>query len=139
MFRFALFFMFVASLAAFPQEPVQTPDQNPPGSTPATGEPQSGSRQLAEAEAAIAKSDWKAAETALNLWLASNPSDARALFDAGYVADAQNRPADAEALYRRAIDADPKSFEAHLSLGLLQCMERIWLTNTLRKFQFRIV
>ena len=31
----------------------------------------------------------------------------------------QNRLDDAAALYRRAIAADPKSFEAHLSLGLL--------------------
>jgi Flp pilus assembly protein TadD len=118
-FRFALFFLLVASLAASAQEPVQAPAQNPPGSTPATGLPQSESAQVAEAESAIAKSDWKTAETALNLWLASNPRDARALFDSGYVADAQNRPADARDLYRRAIDADPKSFEAHLSLGLL--------------------
>ena len=35
------------------------------------------------------------------------------------MADAQNRLDDAAALYRRAIDADPKSFEAHISLGLL--------------------
>ena len=46
-------------------------------------------------------------------------TDARALFDAGYVADAQNRLDDAAALYRRAIAANPKSFEAHISLGLL--------------------
>ena len=64
-------------------------------------------------------SDWKTAETSLDLWLASNRADSRALFDAGYVADAQNRPADAEKLYRRAIDANPKSFPAHISLGLL--------------------
>jgi len=53
------------------------------------------------------------------LWLPGHDTDARALFDAGYVADAQSRLADAESLYRRAIGADPKSFEAHLSLGLL--------------------
>ncbi len=35
------------------------------------------------------------------------------------MADAQNRLDDAAALYRRAIAADPKSFEAHISLGLL--------------------
>jgi predicted Zn-dependent protease len=74
---------------------------------------------VAEAEAAIGKSDWKTAEARLDLWLRQNPADARALFDAGYVADAENRAADAESLYRRAIAADPKSFEGHLSLGLL--------------------
>jgi predicted Zn-dependent protease len=76
-----------------------------------------------EAEAAIAKSDWKTAETKLNLWLADHSADPRALFDSGYVADAENRLADAESSYRRAIDADPKSFEAHLSLGLLLARE----------------
>ncbi len=75
--------------------------------------------QLAAAEAAIASSNWKTAEAKLDSWLIAHPSDARALFDAGYVADAQNRFDDAAGLYRRAIAADPKSFEAHLSLGLL--------------------
>jgi predicted Zn-dependent protease len=74
---------------------------------------------VAAAEAAIAKSDWKTAEATLNGWLAAHPADARALFDAGYVADAEGRLDDAAGLYRRAIAADPKSFEAHLSLGLL--------------------
>src|SRR5580698_5824895 len=75
--------------------------------------------QLAAAETAIANSDWKTAEAKLDPWLAAHPSDARGLFDAGYVADAQNRLDDAAALYRRAIAADPSSFEAHISLGLL--------------------
>lgn len=71
------------------------------------------------AEAAIVKSDWKTAEAKLDLWLAAHPNDARALFDAGYAADAQNRLADAAGLYRRAVAANPKSMEARLSLGLL--------------------
>jgi tetratricopeptide (TPR) repeat protein len=75
--------------------------------------------EVAAAESAIASSDWKTAETRLDSYLASHPTDARALFDAGYVADAQNRLADAASLYRRAIAANPNSFEAHLSLGLL--------------------
>ena len=63
------------------------------------------------------------AEAKLDPWLVSHPSDARALFDAGYVADAQNRLDDAASLYRRAVIADPKSFEARLSLGLLLARE----------------
>ena len=74
---------------------------------------------MAEAEAAIVKSDWKAAETKLNAWLSAHPTNARALFDAGYVADAQDHLDDAAAFYRRAVEANPNSFEAHLSLGLL--------------------
>jgi tetratricopeptide (TPR) repeat protein len=89
----------------------------PPGAPTETSQPIPA--EVAAAEAAIAISDWKTAEAKLSPWLATHPSDARALFDAGYVADAQNRLDDAAALYRRAIDADPKSFEAHLSLGLI--------------------
>jgi tetratricopeptide (TPR) repeat protein len=75
------------------------------------------------AEAAIASSDWKTAETKLDACLAAHPTDARALFDAGYVADAQNRLDDAASLYRRAVAANPQSFEAHISLGLLLARE----------------
>jgi len=77
------------------------------------------SNQVAAAEADIASSDWNAAESKLDPYLAAHPADARALFDAGYVADAQDRFDEAAALYRRAIASDPKSFEAHISLGLL--------------------
>ena len=77
------------------------------------------SPEIAKAEAAIVKSDWTAAEPILDSWLASHPADARALFDAGYIADAQARNADAVALYRKAIAANPHSFEAQISLGLL--------------------
>jgi len=77
------------------------------------------SAQVVDAEAAIVKSDWKAAAAKLETWLASHPGDARALFDAGYVADAQNRQEEAVGFYRRAVAADPQRFEARLSLGLL--------------------
>jgi len=75
--------------------------------------------EVANAEAAIVKSDWKTAAASLDTFLAARPTDARALFDAGYVADAQNHLDAAAAFYRRAVDANPNSFEAHLSLGLL--------------------
>lgn len=74
---------------------------------------------VAAAEASIAKSDWKGAEGKLAAWIAEHPGDGRALFDAGYVADVQNQLEPAADFYRRAITANPKSFEAHLSLGLL--------------------
>ena len=124
MLRIALLVLLLASFTARAQEPsqnsAQQPAKGPQGSgAAAPASPQSVSDELIKAEAAIGKSDWKTAETALDLYLAQNPTEARALFDAGYVADAQNRLADAEGLYRRAIDADPKSFEAHVSLGLL--------------------
>lgn len=81
------------------------------------------SSQVAAAESAIARSDWKTAQAKLDAWLVDHPTDARALFDAGFVADAQNRLDAAESLYKRAIAADPKSFEAHVSLGLLLARE----------------
>jgi tetratricopeptide (TPR) repeat protein len=86
-------------------------------------ESQAPAQAVLDAEAAIGKSDWKTADSALTPWIAAHPDDARALFDAGYVADAENRLDAAASLYRRATQADPKSFEAHLSLGLLLARE----------------
>jgi predicted Zn-dependent protease len=77
------------------------------------------SDQVGAAESAIASTDWKTAEAKLDSWLAAHPNDARALFDAGYVADVQERSSDAESLYRRSIAADASSFDPHLLLGLL--------------------
>ncbi len=117
MLRSALFLLLIASVAGAAQNSAPNPEaQAAAAPQPA---PQPVSDQVQEAEAFILKSDWKAAEAKLNPWLAAHPTDARALFDAGYVADLQNRLDDAAGLYRRAIEADPRSFEAHLSLGLM--------------------
>jgi predicted Zn-dependent protease len=107
----------VGSFAASAQDSSSTTGTLPQASVPTTPSPVSA--QVTDAEAAIARSDWKTAGVKLDTWLTEHPSDARALFDAGYVADAQNRLDDAAGLYRRATAANPKSFEAHLSLGLL--------------------
>jgi tetratricopeptide (TPR) repeat protein len=112
-FRIAVFILFSAAVAGFTQTPTQIPQP------PAPAAPDPISQPVADAESAMVKSDWKAAEALLTPWLSAHPADSRALFDAGYVADAQNHLDDAAALYRRAIEADPKSFESHLSLGLL--------------------
>lgn len=77
------------------------------------------SPELADAEAQIAASDWKSAATRLAAYLTAHPDDARALFDAAYVADVQNQTADAAAFYSRSVKADPNSFEARLGYGLL--------------------
>lgn len=130
MVRFALFVLFAAviscqttSFAQGSSSPAGS--KAPAGSTPApaneasTSSPGPLAAELAAGESAIAASDWKTAEAKLDLYLAAHPNDARALFDAGYVADAQSRLDDAAALYRRALTVDPNSFEAHISLGML--------------------
>jgi tetratricopeptide (TPR) repeat protein len=121
--RFALFVLLLASIfvsaATFGQS--SAPNVEPPtsASAPSAAVAQPVSDEVAEAEAAIVSSDWKRAEARLAPWLAAHPADARALFDAGYVAVMQNQQEDAAALYRRAVEANPKSFEAHVELGLL--------------------
>ncbi len=116
--RVAFFVLLFFSIAGFAQDSPRNPEKQ--ANTAASAEaPQTISQQVADAEAAIVKSDWKMAQATLDTWLATHPADPRALFDAGYVADAQNRLQDAAAFYRRAVAADPGSFEAHLSLGLL--------------------
>ncbi len=119
MLRFVLFVLLLVPATGFAQDSTSNPDAQAPAATPAVAPAQPPSQQVLDAEAAIAKSDWKAAELKLDAWLAAHAADARALFDAGYVADAQNRLDDAASLYRSAVQADPQSFEAHLSLGLL--------------------
>ena len=115
MYRFVLFVLLLASAAGFGQ----SSSQNPEKPTPAEVAALPISDEVAQAEAAIVKADWKAAEARLDPWLAAHPGDARALFDAGYVADAQNRLEAAAGLYRRAVEANPQSFEARVELGML--------------------
>src|SRR5258708_32487537 len=106
-----------------PAEPSQLPatsQEQAPNSTGATAP----SQEVTDAEAFIVKSDWKGAESKLTPWLSEHSADARALFDAGYVADAQNKLDEAAGFYRRAVEADPKRFEARLSLGLLLARQR---------------
>lgn len=110
---------FLSSAPGFAQNAAPNTAQEPTVNVPAAAAAQPVSGEVAAAEAAIAKSDWKAAEAKLDPWLVAHPTDARALFDSGYVADAENRLADAAGLYKRAAEANPQSFEAHVSLGLL--------------------
>jgi predicted Zn-dependent protease len=117
--RFPFLFLLFASVAAFGQNFAQNAEAQTPAATSTLTEPQALSEEVVKAEAAIVKSDWKTAEAKLTPWVAAHPTDARALFDSGYVADAQNRLDDAAALYRRAIAVNPQSFEVHVELGLL--------------------
>ncbi len=123
MLRFSLFALLLALIsppvAGFGQSSAQESEKPTLAAVSDTDAPEAVSEEVAAAEAAIAQSDWKAAEIKLDAWLPAHPADARALFDAGYVADAQNRLDDAAGLYRRSVEANPQSFEAHAELGLL--------------------
>ncbi len=91
----------------------------PPGTTvPGDVARQTQPTALQQAESSIMAQQYAAAATQLNAWLASHPADARALFDRGYVSDAQGHAASAESWYRKAIASDPKQFESRLALGL---------------------
>lgn len=90
--------------------------QLPPG----TSSPdQATSNPLAEAENAIEAKNYGLASSRLDVYLSVHPDDARALFDRGYIENAQGHSDAAEGWYRKAVAADPKQFEAHLALGLI--------------------
>jgi predicted Zn-dependent protease len=119
--RLSAFLFLIASVAipcTVQGQAVPDASQSAPRSEQEQAAPQM-APEVAAAEAAIVKSDWKTAESKLAAYLAVHPDDARALFDAGYAADALNEVDQASAFYQRAVKADPKSFEAELSLGLL--------------------
>jgi predicted Zn-dependent protease len=102
--RFDRIVLLLALFAGFGQSSAQNPSKPTPEAAPAAAVAQPISDDVAAAEEAITKSDWKAAEARLDPWLA---------------ADAQNRLEAAAGLYRRAVDANPRSFEARVELGLL--------------------
>lgn len=74
---------------------------------------------LVTIESEIEARNYAAATKRLDVFLSAHPSDARALFDRGYIEDAQGRTGEAESWYRKAVTADPKQFEARSALGLL--------------------
>lgn len=112
--RFLLLFLALAAASGLAQESSSVQESSPRTPQEATVSP-----EVTKAEAAIVIKDWKTAEPLLSAWLAQHPQDARALFDIGYVADAQGRNDEAVSFYKRAIAIEPKSFEAQVSLGLL--------------------
>jgi tetratricopeptide (TPR) repeat protein len=115
------FFLLLGLLCSFAVDSQSRAQAPPPADKPtqADGQTPQLAPEVADAEAAIVKADWKTAAAKLDAYLATHATDARALFDAGYVADHQDRLDAAAAFYRRATEANPNSFEAHLALGLL--------------------
>ncbi len=119
--RFTVVSLLLAAVLSWTFSPVRVNASQ--ASQPTAGNPTvpagTPSQAVIDAEALIVKSDWKGAEGTILRWLIDHPGDARALFDAGYVTDAEGKLDDAAGFYRRAAEADPTRFEAHLSLGLL--------------------
>jgi predicted Zn-dependent protease len=74
---------------------------------------------LDKAESAIEAKEFDQARNLLDPYLSAHPVDARALFDRGFVDDAQGHDDAAAGYYRKAIAANPKQFEARLALGLI--------------------
>jgi tetratricopeptide (TPR) repeat protein len=98
------------------------PDSSVPATppTPPRTQPQT---PLADAEGNIALQNYDKARSLLLPWLSAHPTDARALFDLGYLEDAENHPDAALADYKKSIAANTMRFESHLSLGLLLARE----------------
>ncbi|MFZ0689352.1 MAG: tetratricopeptide repeat protein, partial [Acidobacteriaceae bacterium] len=110
----------VGLFIAFAQIAVAQPVPLPPGTTGGDQEQQKpASDPLGEVESAIEAKNYPQAASRLDVYVSAHPNDARALFDRGYVEDAQGHTDAAEGWYRKAIAADPKQFESRLALGLL--------------------
>lgn len=93
--------------------------QLPPGTSDPDAQKQPAADPLGAVEEKIGQRDYTGARTLLDRYLTTHANDARALFDSGYIDDALGKDDAAAATYRRAIQVDPKQFEAHLALGLL--------------------
>lgn len=92
----------------------------PPGTSSVdSDQTASPSNPLTTIENNIGNTLYAKAATQLDAYIAAHPTDARALFDRGYCANAQGNTAQAEIFYRKAIAADPKQFESHFALGLI--------------------
>ncbi|MBS1850485.1 MAG: tetratricopeptide repeat protein [Acidobacteria bacterium] len=74
---------------------------------------------LAQAEAAIEKKDYASAEPLLQKVVSGDPKNYQAWFDLGFVHNAQGRPEDSIAAYRKSVEAKPDIFESNLNLGLM--------------------
>jgi len=85
---------------------------------------------IAQAEDDIVRADYAKALPMLNDAVVSNAATsqqkARALYDRGYIKQAQQQPSAAEADFREAIAADPKQFEAHAALGQMLAQRQQW-------------
>src|SRR6185369_16809571 len=111
-FGLALLVALVAFAAA------QTPKKAPPRHTKVAVEDPAAAA-LAQAEDAIAKKDYAAAEGSLTQLTQQSPSNFQAWFDLGFVLNALGKTDESIAAYRKSVAAKPDVFESNLNLGLM--------------------
>ena len=76
-------------------------------------------RAISEAEAAMEKKYWAAAEGGLRDVVAKDSTNYRAWFDLGFVLSRTDRRTEAIGAYRKSVTAQPDVFESNLNLGML--------------------
>src|SRR5277367_793305 len=74
--------------------------------------------ELVQAESAIEKKDYAAAEPLLKKVVMDDPKNYQAWFDLGFVYNGLGNPTESIAAYRKAVAAKPDVFESNLNLGL---------------------
>lgn len=75
--------------------------------------------EIAQAEDALQKNDFTAAETLLKKALDEDPHNYQAWFDLGFVLNRLGRADESIAAYRKSVAAKPDVFESNLNLGLM--------------------
>jgi tetratricopeptide (TPR) repeat protein len=112
-------------LAQEPARPAPKSHQGPTSGTtvrkvPATRSAESlAAAEIAEAEAAMEKKDFAAAENALKRAVGHDPKNYRAWFDYGLLYTSTERNGEAIEAYKKSIAQNPKLFESNFNLGVL--------------------
>jgi Flp pilus assembly protein TadD len=75
--------------------------------------------EIAQAEDAIQKNDFAAAETLLKKAIDKDANNYQAWFDLGFVLNRLGRADESIAAYRKSVAAKPEVFESNLNLGLM--------------------
>lgn len=109
----------IAQQTSLPPGTHDPDEQNPPLAALPSAKPAGIAPALAAAEDKIETHDYDGARPLLASYLEQHSTDARGLFDLGFVEDSTGRQDAAEREYNKAIAADPKQFESHAALGLL--------------------
>lgn len=80
--------------------------------------------EIAQAEDAIQKNDFAAAETLLKKAIDKDPRNYQAWFDLGFVLNRLGRVDDSIHAYRQSVAAKPDVFESNLNLGLMLARDK---------------